>query len=386
MKKLALLPLVTLMLWLMFIGGAQAAETIRIGAIFNTTGGASSIDRPGLLGAELAADEINTRGGYHGKKLVLINIDGESDAVEAKEAAEKLIYRYKVAAIIGLNDPAYALPAGQAAQKAGIPFVTAGATLPTLPDQVGNCMFLAPFGDDAQAQALAHFAHESLKAKTAWILTDSLSDYTRALTGYFKDRFGALAGKTAILAEDQYKTGDTGFSAQIGRLKVLNPKPDVLMVSALPSECGLIVKQLRAAGVNTPIIGGDGLDTPLLLEVGEKAAHDVYFSTHISFDNPRPTVRNFVKAFKKAYGRAPKVAFAALGYDTFRLVYAAIEQAGRAEPQAIRDALAKMKDFHGVTGTISYQPGRRVPTKPVTIIKVVNQKFRFAQEVGPAKP
>jgi branched-chain amino acid transport system substrate-binding protein len=365
------------------LGSAFAADTITIGALYNVTGGQASLDKPGLQGSQLAAKEINAKGGVLGKQIELVSIDGKTDQTAVTNAMSKFVNVHKVVGVVGLSDSSYALAAGPIAQQAGIPFITSGATLPSLPDEIGDDMFLACFGDNAQAYAGAQFVFEELKTKTAWILTDTSADFTIALARFFKEKFVALAGEKAILLEDSYRSGDADFSGQITKLRALKPQPDVLMVSALPNDCGVIVNQLRAAGIETPVISGDGFDTPLLVEVGGEGSRNVYFATHMSFENQSPLVQNFAKAYKAEYGTDPENAFAALGYDALRLLVAAIEKAGSADPKAIRDALAQTQGFEGVTGKISYEAGKRVPKKSVTIIKVVDQKFKFAKEIIP---
>ena len=375
----------TLLLCLLFslapFGRALAAEPIKIGGMYNVTGGMSSIDAPGLNGMKLAAKQINEAGGLLGRPVEIVAIDGKTDQTAVTNAVSEMINVHKVVAIGGLNDSTYALAAGPIAQAAGIPFVTAGATLPTLPEQIGDYFFMTPFGDDAQAYAIAEFAVNDLKAKTAWLLVDQAYDFTTALAAFFKERFTALGGE--IVLEDKYQSGDTDFSAQIARLKALSPQPDVLFVSAIPNEAGITTKQIREAGLTQPILSGDGFDTPLIGEVAGENADDVYYSTHASLDNPDPKVQNFVKAYKEEYGVAPENAFAALGYDMMMQMADAIKRAGSVDPKAIRDALAETKDFQGVTGVISYESGKRVPNKSVTIIRVQDGVYSFVKEITP---
>lgn len=297
----------------------------------------------------------------------------------------RLVNEYKVVAVIGLNDSSYALTAGPIAQKAGITFLTSGATLPSLPIEVGNCMLLTAFGDDAQAYAAASYAHKALSSRAAWVLTDSSSDFTLALANFFIEKFKELAGMNAILLEDSYHTGDRDFSAQIGRLKAIRPQPDLLMISALPSDCGAIAKQVRDAGIEKPIVSGDGFDTPLLVKLAGRGSRNVFFATHVSLENKSPVVQDFKKAYKEEYGHFPENAFATLGYDSLRLIATAIKKADGIQPSAIRDELAHIKGFMGVTGTISYATGKRVPKKSVTIIKVFYKEFRFAEEIRPSQ-
>lgn len=360
---------------------APAAEAIKIGALYGITGGMSSIDAPGLNGMKLAVKEINAAGGVLGRQIELIAVDGKTDQTTTTNAASELINVHKVVAIGGLNDSTFALAAGPIAQQAGIPFVTAGATLPTLPEQIGDFFFMAPFGDDAQAFAIADYAIDDLKAKTAYMLVDQAYDFTTALAAFFKQRFTEKGGQ--IVLEDIYRSGDTDFSAQIAKVQALNPPPDVLFISAIPNEAGITTRQFREAGLQMPIISGDGFDTPLIAEVAGELADNVFFSTHVALDNVDPKVQNFVQAYTQEYGKAPENAFAVLGYDTLNLIADAIKRAGSTDPKAIRDALAATQGFAAVTGQITYAPGQRKPNKSVTIIQVQDGAYTFVKEITP---
>lgn len=362
--------------------GEGTQEVIKLGALYNVTGAQASLDGPSLNGAKLAVKEINEAGGVLGQQVELVSVDGQTDQTAATNGVSKLVDVDKVSAIVGFSDSNYALAAGPIAQQAGVPFVTSGATLPSLPEQCGDYFFMAAFGDDAQAYAIADYAIEDLGAKTAYVLKDTAMDFTMNLAAFFVDRFTEVNGKDAIILEDTFKTGDQDYSAQITRLKSLDVQPDVLFVSSGPSDCGPIVNQLRAAGVEIPVISGDGFDTPLLIELGGDGAREVYFSTHTCLNSDAPKVKDFVDAYTAEYGNAPENGFAALGYDAIYLVVDAIERAGSADPTAIRDALAETTGFEAVTGTISYTNGR-CPEKSVSILKIEDGKFAFVEEVTP---
>ena len=209
--------------------------------MYNVTG-MSSIDDPGLNSMRLKAKDQRGR--------------GRTDAAPSKSSPStarptdrghqrrlEMIEVHGVVAIGGLNDSTYALAAGPVAQNAGIPFVTAGATLPTLPEQIGDYFFMEPFGDDAQAYAIADYALSELGGQTAWMLVDQAYDFTTALAAFFKERWEAGGG--TILLEDIYQSGDTDFSAQIARLNELDPQPEVLFVSAIPNEAGITTPDSR---------------------------------------------------------------------------------------------------------------------------------------------
>jgi len=367
---------------------AAAQDTIKIGAPYNVTGALSSVDAPALNGAKLKVEEINAAGGVLGKKLELATYDTKTDPTVMASVASQLVNQDKVVAGAGYTDSDSVLALGPIFQQAGIPFVTPGATSPKLPDQIGNDIFLACFGDNVQAAAGAEFVLNKLNGKTAFLLRDNSTEYTTLLAKYFEEAYTHGGGQ--IIARDDYKAGDKSFTAQITKLKALPNKPDILYVAAQPDDIGLVVKQMRQAGLTQPIVGGDGYDTPLLLQVGGHAANNVYFSTHAYMaEDSTPGIVKFYNAYKAAYNTPPENAFAALGYDSVGLVADAITRAGSTDPAKIRDALAATQGYKGITGSISYGADSRVPQKTVSIIGVKDDKLYLADEVTPnwiAKP
>ena len=359
-----------------------ADETILIGMPVNLTGDLSSLDGPMVSGAKLKAQQINAAGGVLGKMLELVIVDTRTDRATVAAEGKQLIAR-RPAAIVAYTDSDSVLTLGPLAQEAGIPFVTPGATSPKLPGEIGDALFLACFGDNVQAAAGAEFLHRTLRARTVYLLSDTTNVYTTLLSSYFKQAFAHDGG--TILLEDTYKADDVSIASQIARLLALPAKPDALYVAALPDDIGPLVKQLRAAGVNQPIVGGDGYDTPLLLGIGGAAANDVYFSTHVYMaEDGTDAVKAFYAAYKAAYARAPENAFAGLGYDAIGLVAQAIAKAGSADPAKIRATLATTENFAGITGTVSYRPGSRIPDKSVAIIGVKDGRLSLAAELTPS--
>jgi branched-chain amino acid transport system substrate-binding protein len=350
---------------------SQAAEPIKIGALYNLTGGMSSIDAPSLNGAKLKAEMINKAGGLLGRQVEIIGVDTKTDQKAAAMGAKKVLGDDIVAGI-GYSDPSFVLPSAPLFQKKGIPFVTSGATLPTLPAMIGDCMFLCPFGDNIQAYAIADYAVKDLGAKKIAVWTDNSMDFTKTLAKFFMER--AKKNGADIVLEDFFMSGDKDFSAQIARLKAAGA--EAVFVSAVPNEAGLSVKQIREAGLELPILSGDGFDTELVATVpGKKLAHGVYFTTHTFRGETRPEVLEFIAAYKAAYGVEPENAFAALGYDAVGLIADAITRAGSAKPADIRKALAETKNYPGVTGGITFAGNGGVPMKNVSIINVTDGEY-----------
>ena len=372
--------LIVLTLLLGMTGSALAQDTIKIGAIYNVTGGQASLDQPSLNGFLLAAEEINAAGGIKGVSAEVIAIDGKTEQDAVSNAVSKMIDVDKVLVVAGLSDSNYALVAGMIAQEAGIPFVTSGATLPTLPDLVGDLSFLAPFGDNVQAYACADYLFKDLGLTSCYLLTDMSMEFTTTLASFFKERFEALGG--TFVLEDIYMNKDPDFSAQIDRFIANGSQAQAIFVSGVPDDAGVIVKQFRDKGVTQPIISGDGFDTPLLMEVAGAAAEGVLVATHTSLKNTSEKVQGFVKAYTAKYGVAPENAFAALGYDTMYLLADAIGRAASLSGADIAAAIGATAGLKGVTGTVTYKDGSHVPMKSVTINTVKDGEFVFVKEIS----
>lgn len=352
---------------------APAGEPVVIGCPYNLTGTYASIDNPARDGSLLAAKELSLAGGILGRPVTLQVYDGKSDLAEVSTITLRLLDEDKVPALVGLTDTSFVLAAAQPAQEAGIPFLDVGGTAPVI-TSVGDFVFMLPFGDNVQAAVSAEYA-ASQGYKTCAILKDDQSDYTRFLAQYFTERFTAddLGGE--IVEEATFATGDTDYSGQLTEFANLDPQPDFLFISSGPDEIGTIVKQVRDNGLEQPIIGGDGYDTPLLVELAGEAAEGVVFTTHEGIYGESETGAAFSGAYQTEYGNPPASIFAALGYDGIKLMADAINRAGSLDGTAIRDALAATQGFQGVTGTISYEAGSRIPSKSVALIQVKDGQF-----------
>jgi branched-chain amino acid transport system substrate-binding protein len=360
--------------------GASAAEPpVIIGALYNLTGGQEDLDVPSSRGARLAVDQANKAGGVLGRPVKLILRDGETKPpVITRETAALIRQDPAVAGLIGFSDTDMVLAAAPIAAKNKRVFLTSGATSPQLPRQVPRYLFLACFGDNVQAAAGAEWAAKALKARSVVVLYKQTSSYAKLLHGYFQTRFKQLGGK--VLAVRGYTLAD--IRAKVKGL----PKADLIYFAAQPDDVVAGVAALRGAGVTAPILGGDGLDIGDAWQQAGQASH-IYFTTHayLGADNPDPRVQAFRAAFAKAYPGKQADAFSALGYDTARLLMAAIKTAGSTNPQSVRKALAATTGFAGVTGTISYRGRSRIPAKSVSIIAVTGGRQTLAASVLPVK-
>jgi branched-chain amino acid transport system substrate-binding protein len=359
----------------------ENSKGVVLGAVYNMSGSQAELDVPSSRGAQLAVEQINRDGGLLGHDVELILAEGDSTLREIATKTQELLSQRaaSVSALIGLSDTDMVLAAAPLAAGAQRVFLTSGATSPLLPAEVPDYLFLACFGDNVQAAAGAEWAYEELSARTAAVLFDETNSYTRLLQGYFQKRFRALGGQ--IISVGSYTPG--AVDEAIGRLG----KTDLIFLSAqVAQDAAAAVKALRAADFAVPILGGDGYDAPSIWAANPDLG-DVFFTTHayLGADNPDPNVALFVDAYEAAYPGDTPNAFAALGYDAANLIMQAIEHAGSGQPQQVRTALEGVRRFEGVTGTLSYPEGSRIPVKSVTIIEIAQGSFKLVQEVTPSE-
>lgn len=381
--KRFLILVILLIFGISLMGVSWAAEApIKIGVVQNLTGAWASIDGPCWNGIQLAVDEINKAGGLLGKQVEAVCIDTKADESEVVAAVIRLIEKEKASVIMGYCDTHWVLTAAPLAAENKIPFITPGATHPRIPERTGAWM--ACFGDNLQGTVMAEYAikKENLKKVAVWV--DTACDFSVGVCEYFIDSFKHFGGE--VIYEDSFETNWTDYSSLVTRLKAQQDagKVDCVYVGGVPGNIGLIVKQLREGGVTIPILGEDGFDTPLLVEVGGKYAEGVLFVTHVSLSSPAPEVQGFVKNYKEKWGVEPENAFAALGYDTVNLTAQAIKIVGSAEPAKIEEGLALVKDFPGVTGSITFAEGSKVPQKGVSVLVVKNGVFETLESMIPS--
>jgi branched-chain amino acid transport system substrate-binding protein len=358
-------------------GAAQAADTLKVGAVFPISGGQSTYGEESLNGADLALDDLKAKDAALAGKITMIREDEKSNPVDAAAAAKKLLNVDNVDIVFGSVASSNTLSMADSVVAAGKPLVTPASTNPSV-TQKGDLVFRTCFIDPFQGSVLASFATTNLSAKTAAILLDHKSDYSKGLAQYFEEAFKAAGG--TIVATEAYEQGKKDFKTQLTKIRA--KKPDVLLVPGYYSEVGLIMKQAKQMGYKVPMLGGDGWDSPTLYELaGADAVTGHYFSSHFSPDDQDPMVQKFVKDYTARYKKAPG-AMAALGYDGILVIADAFKRAGSNDPQAMKKALASTSGFKGVSGAITINQNRDAE-KEAVVLKTEGNKAVFAAKVAP---
>ncbi len=351
-------------------------DAIKVGEFASMTGGEATFGQSSHKGTALAIEDLNAAGGLLGRKFELLMEDDQSQAGQPATVVRKLISRDDVVAVLGEVASSRSLEAAPICQQNKIPMISPASTNPKV-TEAGDYIFRVCFIDPFQGTVMANFALHTLHLKNVAVLTDVKSDYSLGLAKFFKEGFVAGGGK--IVAEQNYGSGDKDFNAQLTSLKSSNP--DGIFVPGYYTEVGLIALQAKQLGLNVPLFGGDGWESSSLVPIGGSALEGDYFSTHYSPEDTSSAVQDFVKKFKAKYGETPD-AMAALGYDSAMILAAAIKSAGTTDGVKVRDALAAVKDFPGVTGKITMDANRNA-SKPTVILTIKDGQFKYVETISP---
>lgn len=343
----------------------KESDIVTIGGIFPLSGSVAVYGVECKKGVDLAIEEINTAGGVNGKKLALVSEDDEGNPDKTVNAFKKLTTKNGVKIIIGSLTSGCTQAITRLSQAGNIVQIAPAATASSITDvgtDAENYIFRACFIDPFQGTVGGKFSAETLGAKKAAVLYDVGNDYSVGLEENFKTSFEANGGQ--VVAVESYSTGDKDFNAQLTKIK--NAGPDVVYLPDYYGTVALIAKQLRAQGINTPIVGADGWDG-LTSNAGDEVLNG-YYSNHYASDSTAPAVQTFVKAFKTKYNKEPN-SFAALGYDCVYMLRDAIVKAGETDSAAVRDALEATNGDY-VTGHLTFD-AKHNPVKSAVMLEIV---------------
>lgn len=367
-------------------------ESIIIGSIWSQVGVAAPLGQAGLRGSQLAVKLANERGGVVGHSVDLKNIDGQSDPTVISNASIRLVEEVGVIAACGLTDDSLVSAAGPIFQEGKTVFLDGTATTPTIP-RIGDFIFMTPFGDNYQGQAVAKYCVDTLGWKKVAVIWDNASAYSTDLSNFFMESFKAYVGdEKAIVHQEIYQTGDVNFMAQLTRLKmkVQKEKIDGIVITPpFPQDGPIIAKQAGKLGIKLPIVLTDGADDQSVIEVGGPSIEGALVSTHFAAEYPlTENAKKFVEAYRAEYDSEPG-AFECLGFDAVQMMIESIEVIGKEkwdamslEEQrvALRDTIQNHK-FTTTTMPISYPDPSMVEYPRVPLKPVVFKEFKNGQRV-----
>lgn len=334
-------------------------ETVTIGAIFGLSGDISVYGGVQQQGVDLAVEEIN-ESGYLGEGVTLeVQYEDAVSADDAINAMTRLVEQAGVPAVLGPTLSTQAFAADPVAQENSVPVMGVSNTASGITD-MGDFVFRNSLPESSVIPGTIAQSAEVLGYTTVGVLYGDDDDFT--LSGYEVFIDALDENGIEILSEETFARGDVDFNAQLSNL--LADNPEALIVSALAAEAVQIIVQARDLGYEGPIIGGNGLNSPAIIDNAGEAAEGVIVGAAWNSVSDNPLSVQYVEAFEEAYGSSPDQ-FATQAYTGAWLMANAIRCADSVDPVAIRDALAGIEDFASPLGDFSFAEDRNPIHDPV---------------------
>lgn len=347
---------------------AGPGNTVKFGFITAYTGPGAAYGQAMKDGVDLAVDEINKDPNTK-YKIDLVTYDTKLNKTEAVNAMKKAIEEDKVLAVEGPMTSGEMFAAGPIAQQSGVVAFGTGTTAPGITD-LGNFIFRNAIPGKLGIPITVEKAHQKFGFKKVAILYSNNNDQMVGEHQIYTDLFKKMG--LDVVADETFADKDTDFSAQLTKIQQANP--DVICVAGLYQESALIAKKAREMGMNQPIIGGNGFNSPAYIKQAGAAADGSLVATPWNPESDTPKAKHFIEAFKAKYGHEPDQ-FAAQAYDAMYLMHGAAEKAGTTtDRKKFRDTLAGIKGFEGATGKFEFDANRD-PKMDLTVLQVKDGKW-----------
>lgn len=351
---------------------------IKIGIITALSGENEAIGQATVEAAELAVKAVNEAGGLQvgnqKVKVVLVIEDHKDQAAAAVAAARKLINQDNVMALTGIHISRNAIPVADIAESSRIPMISGQSTNPQT-TAGKQYVFRVAFLDTFQGQVLAGFTRNELNKTKAAVLYDEASAYNKELAEIYKQSFEVSGGQ--VVAFESYITGQKDFSTQLAVIK--ESDAEILFLPNYHNEVPLQVQQAREMGLTIPVLGSDSWG--ILQREDLPVMEGGYFTTHFATDIEGEIAQKFVADYREAYGKDP-TDMAASTYDAMGILFKAITSQGKTDPESIRQGIATIGRYQGVTGEIQYQDSGD-PVKSAVILQIKDGVIKFYKFAGP---
>lgn len=353
-----------------------AADTVKFGLVMSYSGWFQPIDASTIDGAMLAVKEINAKGGVLGQQIEVVSFDNKSEPLLGADGALDVIGK-GAKAILFPSDFDFGAPGAFVAQQNNV-LAFSGASDPKWGVAgIGNLAYSMSNASQAQGALLAEWAFETKGWKTAYVLLDNTIFYTKSLCGSFATRWKQLAGDAGLLGEDTFLNSDPSIDAQVSRINGLAAKPDVIMVCSYAPGGPSALRQLRAAGLDQPIVSGESMDGDYWAGTVPNLS-DFYVVTYGSFygDDSDPTIADFFSRYEAEFGKRADVSYGLRGYSAVQAWAIAAERAGSVEAADVAAALDTFKDEPLAIGPTTFTPELHISTtRPITLVQAQDGKF-----------
>ena len=322
------------------------ADTIKIGFNVPLTGFAAADGNSARVGAELAVEQVNGAGGINGKMLELVIYDDQASPKEAAPLAVKMITQDNVVAGISGSYSGATRAAATIYQENGVPYISAYAVHPDI-TRAGEFVFRTSFVGEVQGRAGAKLIGEMMGHKRVVMITLN-NDFGKSLANGFKEKAADFG--IEIVNEYEYSIKDREFGAIVSKVK--SDAPDAIYASGYFFTAGPLVRQLRAVGIEAPVIGQEGYDSQKFIEIAGPDAEGVIITTSLDRDSTEAATQDFISGFEAKAGY-PSDMVAASGHTAVLVMADALSRVADDSANALREAIASA-NVTASTGVISF--------------------------------
>ncbi|WP_027461344.1 branched-chain amino acid ABC transporter substrate-binding protein [Deinococcus murrayi] len=366
------------------LGSASAQTTVKIATLSPLSGGQSDLGTQIRNGAQLAVNEYRAEFQRLGMNLQLVAYDDQADPATGTAQARKIAADRSILAVVGTLNSGVAIPSSQALVSSRVAMVSPANTANQVTDRGLSNMNRIVARDDAQGPAGANFLADNLKAKRVYLLNDK----TAYGEGLAKEVEKALRAKGVQVVGNEGTEEKSDFSSIIAKIRL--QRPDAIYFGGIYNQVGVFIKQLREAGITTPVMGGDGLDSAELATIAGKGATNIYFTTVAAPIDALPAAKTFAANFQKTFNDQAQ-GFAAFGYDAAKVVLqgilAAYKANGNKVPsrQQVETAIRKGTFTGLLSGTVSFNSVGDRKSATLYVMNVQNGKYSLSARL-PVRP
>jgi len=368
-------------------GGSKSGggddQPIVIGAAVAKTGIMSQFDEPVLQGAQVAIDQINRKGGVDGRKLKLVVADHKSNLDQVPQAALDVVDR-GAKIVITTHDFDFGSPAARVAQDRGLLVLGGAGGMLYGRKGIGPLAFNLYPGNVTEGAVMAQFAHDQ-GYKRPYLLQDLSILYTKEVCKFFETQWREIGGGD-LAGTATFQNDDKSFASQVDKVRRSNA--DSVIVCSYPPGGPAIIRQLRASGVDAPIVAsGGGMDgTRWLNAVPHLSNYFDSIMASLAGDDPRKEVNELFAEIKRRTGDVPQLAAQALtGYSAIETVKLAVEKnGGSTDGQKLASTIEGFKNQDLLVGPVTYSADCHVPVgMPMQIRKIEDGKPSWFKTVDP---
>ena len=358
-------------------GKSSNQNLIKIGCAAPLTGDQAQIGIDTCRGVKLAVQQANQKNlGTSEFTLDVLSLDDQHNPAQAVNVAKKFVSDPDVIAVVGHFNSSCTKPASAIYHEAGLTQITAASTNPELSKQGFKTFFRLAATDDVQGPKGAQFAAHQMNVKRVYVIDDKTT-YGKGLADEFEKKAKELG--LEVLGHEGITQGDKDFTPLLTKIKPMSP--DLIYFGGIYPEGALLLRQMRSLNISATLMGGDGLATPVFIDLASPEIAEGAHATMVGGDMKKvPSAIPFIKAYEEQYGEIGQ--WSAYGYDSANILIESINKAGKKDRAAVLKAMREVPSFQGVTGEVAFDEKGDNKNQFIGVFKVEKGKLIY---IGPAQ-